>query len=67
MATPAAVEPRTACPACGGQIHPIAGRCKHCKADLTRLRNGAAPAARPNLVALGGGNGRAVRAVAVTS
>lgn len=65
MATPAAVEPRTSCPACGGPIHPIAGRCKHCKADLTRLRGGAAPAAsaqtaaRPNLVALGGGNGHA--------
>lgn len=64
MATPAAVEPRTSCPACGGPVHPIAGRCKHCKADLTRLRNGAAPAtkaqpaARPNLVALGGGNGQ---------
>ena len=68
MATPAAVEPRTACPACGGQIHPIAGRCKHCKADLTRLRNGAAPAtppaARPNLVALGGGNGHGANGAA---
>ncbi len=48
-----------ACPACGGQIHPIAGRCKHCKADLARLRaaappgRGAPPAQRPNLVALG--------------
>lgn len=58
MATPAAVEPRTACPACGGQVHPIAGRCKHCRADLARFRNGAAPATspaqRPNLAALGG-------------
>lgn len=62
MGASAAVDPRTACPACGGPVHPIAGRCKHCKADLTRLRAGQAPiaapaAARPALVALGGGNG----------
>jgi hypothetical protein len=62
MASSAAVEPRMACPACGGQVHPIAGRCKHCKADLNRLRasGGAAaraPLAKPALVALGGGNG----------
>ncbi|MCL4222849.1 MAG: hypothetical protein KJZ91_00080 [Myxococcales bacterium] len=51
-----AVEPRTSCPACGGPVHPIAGRCKHCKADLTRLRTaGPGGAARPRLVALGGG------------
>lgn len=73
MATPAAVEPRTSCPACGGPIHPIAGRCKHCKADLTRLRGGAAPAAkaspaaRPNLVALGGGNGHGTNGASVQS
>lgn len=59
MGASAAVEPRTSCPACGGQIHPIAGRCKHCKADLTRLRAGHAPVAapaapRPVLVALTG-------------
>jgi hypothetical protein len=31
--------PSTAhCPACGGEIHPLAGRCKHCKVDLGRLR-----------------------------
>jgi hypothetical protein len=62
MGASAAVDPRTACPACGGPVHPIAGRCKHCKADLTRLRAGHAPVAapavaRPALVALGGGNG----------
>jgi hypothetical protein len=60
MGVSAAVESRTACPACGGQVHPIAGRCKHCKADLTRLRAGHAPVApavaRPALVALGGGH-----------
>ncbi len=26
------------CPLCGGGIHPIAGRCKHCKTDLVKLR-----------------------------
>src|SRR5690242_18239476 len=63
MASSAAVEPRMACPACGGQVHPIAGRCKHCRADLNRLRAGGGAAARapavakPALVALGGGNG----------
>lgn len=32
--------PSTAhCPACGGEIHPLAGRCKYCKADLARLRS----------------------------
>lgn len=45
-------------------MHPIAGRCKHCKADLARMRAGSAapvkaPAPRPSLVALGGGNGHA--------
>ena len=58
-----------ACPACGGQVHPIAGRCKHCKADLARLRAGGAPAraqpaVKPVLVALGGGNGHAVNGAA---
>ncbi len=32
------------CPVCGGAIHPIAGKCKHCKADLVRLRGRVAPA-----------------------
>lgn len=42
---------------CGGQIHPIAGRCKHCKGDLGVLRAGrpAAATALPQLDA----NGRA--------
>jgi hypothetical protein len=31
-------EGRTACPVCGGSIHPVAGRCKHCRADLVKLR-----------------------------
>jgi hypothetical protein len=37
-------EARAACPVCGGQIHPIAGRCKHCRADLVKLRGRARPA-----------------------
>ncbi len=29
--------PYKQCPVCGGAIHPIAGRCKHCKTDLVKL------------------------------
>jgi hypothetical protein len=36
----------TSCPICRGEIHSIAGRCKHCKADLVELRDHAARAAR---------------------
>ncbi len=54
MGATAAVEPRIACPACGGQVHPIAGRCKHCRADLSQGRP-AAMLGRPPLMALGGG------------
>lgn len=31
-------DARIPCPVCGQQIHPVAGRCKHCKTDLVRLR-----------------------------
>jgi hypothetical protein len=34
------------CPACGGQVHQIASKCKHCKADLLALREQAEQAAR---------------------
>lgn len=49
---------RVACPLCGGIIHPLAGRCKHCKGDLTqahqaRMSRAAAPPIAP-LPALGG-------------
>lgn len=40
------------CPACGGAIHPIAGRCKHCKADLVTARGGAT-AAMGSVIQLG--------------
>ncbi len=41
------------CPRCGGLIHPVAGRCRHCKADLSAHRSSrpAAAAALPPLVA----------------
>ena len=45
-------DARVPCPLCGGLIHPIAGRCKHCKADLTSYR-AARPAAAAPLPALG--------------
>lgn len=44
-------EARIPCPQCGGPIHPVAGRCKHCKTDLAALRTGkpSAQAALPSL------------------
>jgi hypothetical protein len=62
MAVPARpaspADARVACPTCGGLIHPVAGRCKHCKTDLsaahaTRLARHAAPQVAA-LPALGG-------------
>lgn len=46
---------RHPCPLCGGLIHPIAGRCKHCKGDIsaTRTTRPAAAAALPSLQASG--------------
>lgn len=50
------------CPLCGGLIHPIAGRCKHCKGDLrtTRSTRPAAAATLPSLTPVPGAhaNGR---------
>jgi hypothetical protein len=40
---------------CGGQIHPIAGRCKHCKSDLVAYRAGRDAQAPIALPALGHG------------
>jgi hypothetical protein len=34
-ARPGPSDARVPCPLCGGLVHPIAGKCKHCKADLT--------------------------------
>ena len=48
---PEARDGRIPCPLCGGLIHPIAGKCKHCKADLSAYR-AARPAASAPLPAL---------------
>jgi hypothetical protein len=48
---PGPADARVPCPLCGGLIHPIAGRCKHCKGDLRALRS-ARPAAAATLPAL---------------
>ena len=32
------MDARIPCPVCGQEIHPVAGRCKHCKTDLVKLR-----------------------------
>jgi hypothetical protein len=39
-------DARVPCSLCGGLVHPIAGRCKHCKADLAAARS-----ARPQAAA----------------
>jgi hypothetical protein len=31
-------DARINCPVCGQHIHPVAGKCKHCKTDLVKLR-----------------------------
>ena len=51
VARPSPSDARIPCPQCGGLIHPIAGRCKHCKIDLSAQR-GARPAAAAALPAL---------------
>lgn len=64
-ARPGPSDARVPCPLCGGLIHPIAGKCKHCKADLS-THHAARPAANAPLPALhpapganGHANGRA--------
>src|SRR4051794_5651684 len=47
-------DARMPCPLCGGLIHPVAGRCKHCKEDLSAFRAGRPQAAAP-LPTLGAG------------
>ncbi|HTR55917.1 MAG TPA: hypothetical protein VMJ10_34815 [Kofleriaceae bacterium] len=56
-----AADARVPCPLCGGLVHPIAGRCKHCKQDLAELRAARLePAARlPALNGKPGANGHA--------
>jgi hypothetical protein len=50
-ARPGPSDARVPCPLCGGLIHPIAGKCKHCKAELTTY-HAARPAANTPLPAL---------------
>ena len=51
----AALDVRVACPFCGGPIHPVASRCKHCKQDLNATR-ATRPAAQAPLPALNNNN-----------
>jgi hypothetical protein len=46
-ARPGPSDARVPCPLCGGAIHPIAGRCKHCKADLSTYRSTRPAASAP--------------------
>ncbi|HTJ44608.1 MAG TPA: hypothetical protein VL463_21030 [Kofleriaceae bacterium] len=65
LAARSSAEPRTACPVCGGSIHPIAGKCKHCKTDLVKLRRqqqGAAGTPPPARLPYGGAIGQPARA-----
>ena len=52
--TPSPADTRVPCPVCGGAIHPIAGRCKHCKTDLVAMRGGGDLSPPIALPALGG-------------
>jgi len=67
-------DARVPCPLCGGLVHPVAGRCKHCKEDLAALRTNR-PQAAAVLPALNGkgivaplaGNGTSVHSTAPTA
>ena len=61
-ARPGPSDARLPCPLCGGLIHPIAGKCKHCKADLSTY-HAARPAANTPLPALRAGHDAAALAV----
>jgi hypothetical protein len=68
---PEAHDARVPCPLCGGLIHPIAGRCKHCKADLGAYRaarpaaSAPLPALQPGATAGNGAPGAVAHAVAM--
>jgi hypothetical protein len=66
-ARPGISEARVPCPLCGGLIHPVAGRCKHCKEDLTSFRSGRPQAAAvlPALMGNGKSNGHIVAPIPV--
>ena len=66
-AKPPGLDGRITCPLCGGLIHPVAGKCKHCKEDLSAMRSGRPAAAAPlpalrNGPSNGNGNGHHVAA-----
>ncbi len=65
---PGIADARVPCPLCGGLIHPVAGRCKHCKEDLTSFRSDR-PQAAAALPALNGRpqNGSNGHAVAIAA
>src|SRR5688572_9858616 len=66
-ARPNPADARVPCPLCGGLIHPIAGRCKHCKGDLSAMRS-TRPAAAATLPSLhANGNVQVVTPVAAPS
>ncbi|HEY0193430.1 MAG TPA: hypothetical protein VGC42_20075 [Kofleriaceae bacterium] len=46
-ARPGPTDARVPCPLCGGLIHPIAGKCKHCKAELGSFHAPRAAASAP--------------------
>src|SRR5690242_1654723 len=64
-------DARVPCPLCGGLVHPIAGRCKHCKADLGAYRaarpaaSAPLPALHPTATAGNGASGPVAHAVAM--
>ena len=64
-------DARVPCPLCGGLIHPIAGRCKHCKAALGAYRAARPaaiaplPALHPTVTAGNGASGPVAHAVAM--
>jgi hypothetical protein len=66
---PGIADARVPCPLCGGLIHPVAGRCKHCKEDLTAYRGGRpqAAAALPALLDHDPHNGHNGHAVATAN
>lgn len=65
---PGISDARVPCPLCGGLIHPVAGRCKHCKQDLSQFRAGRPQAAAPlPSLATSNGNGQVAVPVAVAA
>lgn len=62
---PDPMNARVPCPLCGGLLHPIAGRCKHCKQDVSphRARGGGPTGMLPQLAPFVGQPGAAAVAL----